>query len=66
MGYNRHREDREIADAIEQSNRRIMGVTLGQVCAADLVVLEVSCHVCRRHGRYRVTRLIDRYGPGSS
>lgn len=43
---------------------RIEGVTLGQVCASGLVVLEVACHSCSRRGRYRVTRLIDRHGAG--
>ena len=42
------------------------GVTLGQVCAAGLVVLEVACHSCPRRGRYRVTRLIDKYGAGKA
>jgi len=66
VGYSRRREAREIAEAIDESNRRIAGVTLGQVCAANLAVLEVSCHVCPRRGRYRVTRLIDRHGAGKS
>ena len=43
VGYSRRREAREIAEAIEDANRRIAGVTLGQVCAANLVVLEISC-----------------------
>ena len=66
VGYSRRREAREIAESIDESNRRIAGVTLGQVCAAQLVVLEVSCHVCPRRGRYRLTRLIDRHGAGKS
>ena len=64
MGYSRRREAREIAESIEESNRRIAGVTLGQVCAAGFVMLDVSCHVCPRRGRYRVTRLIDQHGAG--
>lgn len=44
----------------------VAGVTLGQVCAARLVALDVSCHVCPRRGRYRLTRLIDRQGAGKS
>jgi hypothetical protein len=39
-------------------------VTLGQVCASGLVVLEVACYQCPRRGRYRVTRLIDQHGAG--
>src|SRR3954447_15269213 len=62
MGYSRRREAREIADAIDESNRRVAGVTLGTVCSANLVMLEVACHSCPRRGRYRVTRLIDRHG----
>ncbi len=64
MGYSRRREDRLIADEIEESNRQIADVTLGQVCAANILFLDVRCHVCSRRGRYRVTRLIDRYGAG--
>ena len=64
MGYSRRREAREIAESIEESNRRIVGVTLGQVCAAGFLMLDVSCHVCPRRGRYRVTRLIDQHGAG--
>jgi hypothetical protein len=62
MGYSRRREAREIADAIDESHRRIAGVTLGTVCSANLLMLEVACHSCPRRGRYRVTRLIDRHG----
>jgi len=50
VGYSRRREDREIAESIAESNRRISGVTLGQVCAAQLIVLDVSCNVCPRKG----------------
>jgi hypothetical protein len=64
MGYSRRREARDIADAIDESNRRIAGVTLGVVCSANIVMLEVACHSCPRRGRYRLTRLIDRYGAG--
>ncbi|MDQ2835579.1 MAG: hypothetical protein M3Y50_17925 [Acidobacteriota bacterium] len=64
VGYSRRREDREIAEVIQKSNSSITGVTLGQVCAANFVVLYVSCHVCPRRGRYRVTRLIDQHGAG--
>ncbi len=64
MGYSRRREAREIAESIEESTRRIAGVTLGQTCAAGLVMLDVRCHVCPRRGRYRITRLIDQYGAG--
>ena len=64
VGYSRRREAREIAECIADSNRAIKGVTLAHVCAANLVILEVSCHACPRRGRYRVTRLIDRYGSG--
>lgn len=62
MGYSRRREARDIADAIDESNRRIAGVTLGMVCSTNMVMLEVACHSCPRRGRYRVTRLIDRHG----
>ena len=64
MGYSRRREMREIAESIRESNQSIAGVILGQICAAGIVVLEVSCHVCPRRGRYRVTRLIDQHGAG--
>jgi hypothetical protein len=39
-GYSRRKELREIADSIRESNARIAGVTLGQVRASGLVVLE--------------------------
>jgi hypothetical protein len=64
VGYSRRKESREIADSIEESNRQIAGITLGHVCAAGVVVLNVSSHNCPRRGRYRVTRLIDCHGPG--
>ncbi|MFL6446191.1 MAG: hypothetical protein ACJ746_00585 [Bryobacteraceae bacterium] len=64
MGSSRRREAREIAGWIAESNKAIEGVTLGQVCAAGLVVLEVQCHQCPRKGRYRVTRLVDQHGAG--
>jgi hypothetical protein len=64
VGYNRRRELREIVDYIRESDNRIAGVTLGQVCAAGVVTLDVACHSCPRRGRYRVTRLIDRHGAG--
>src|SRR4051794_26899681 len=63
MGYSRRKELREIAESIEASNRAIDGVTLGAVCGSGTVMLPVACHACPRKGRYRVTRLIDRYGP---
>ena len=66
MGYSRRKELREIAESIRESNARIEGATLGQVCAAGVVVLEVACHGCPRRGRYRVTRLIDRHGAGKA
>lgn len=37
-------------------------VTLGKLCAAGMVILEVACDHCPRRGRYRITRLIDRHG----
>jgi hypothetical protein len=43
----------------------ITGVTLGQVCAAEVVFLDVACYQCARKGRYRITRLIDRHGAGT-
>jgi hypothetical protein len=52
---------REITDRIKESNANIAGVTLGRVCAAGMVFLDVSCHAFARRGRYRVTRLIDRH-----
>ena len=61
MGYSRRNELREIADCIDASNRAIEGVTLGAVRAGGTVILPVACHTCPRRGRYRVTRLIDRY-----
>ena len=64
VGYSRRKELREMAESILESNARIKGVTLGQVCAAGVVVLDVACHGCPRRGRYRVTRLIDRHGAG--
>ena len=64
MGYRKRQALREIAESIQESNTRIAGVTLGQVCAAGLAVLDVACHSCPRRGRYRVTRLIDRHGAG--
>jgi len=64
MGYSRRRELRELTDRIRESDARIEGVTLGQVCAGGMVMLEVACHCCPRRGRYRVTRLIDRHGAG--
>ena len=63
MGYSRRKESREIAEAIEESNRRIEGVTLGQLSAAGMVTLHVSCHQCQRRGRYRITGLIDKFSP---
>ncbi|MGH9345478.1 MAG: hypothetical protein ACRD19_17155 [Terriglobia bacterium] len=65
MGSSRRKELREIADGIRESHARIAGVTLGQVCAAGVVVLDVACHSCPRRGRYRITRLIDRHGAGT-
>lgn len=64
MGINNRRAMREIAVCIAEANQQIAGWTLGQVCAADHVVLPVSCYVCPRKGRYRVTRLIYQHGPG--
>ena len=63
MGYSRRKEARELVEVIEESNRRVQGVTLGQVCASGAVFLNVACHRCPRRGRYRLTRLIDQYGP---
>ena len=54
----------EIAESIDQATRAIGAVTLGQVCASGVVMLEVACRRCPRKGRYRVTRLIDRHGAG--
>jgi hypothetical protein len=62
VGYSRRKEARELVEVIEESNARIQGVTLGQLCASGTVVLTVACHRCPRRGRYRLTRLIDRYG----
>jgi hypothetical protein len=62
MGHRRRKEDLEIFNCTMSSNRDIAGVTLGQVCSANVVMLDVACHRCARRGRYRVTRLIDRYG----
>jgi hypothetical protein len=62
MGYSRRREAREIAESIEESQRAIAGVTLGEICSRGMIMLDVACHSCPRRGRYRVTRLIDRYG----
>jgi hypothetical protein len=64
VGYSRRKEAHEIAESIRESNNAIAGVTLSQVCAGGLVVLEVACYGCSRRGRYRVTRLIDRHGAG--
>ena len=44
MGYSRRKESREIAEVTEESNRSIEGVTLGQLSAAGMVTLHVSCH----------------------
>lgn len=54
----------EIAFAIREANKAIAGVTLGQVCAAGTVFLEVACYECKRKGSYRLMRLIDRHGAG--
>lgn len=54
----------EIAFATREANAAIAGLTLGQVCAAGTVSLEVACYECQRKGRYRLTRLIDRHGAG--
>lgn len=62
VGYSRRKEARELVEVIEESNRRIHGVTLGHLCADATVLLNVACHRCPRRGRYRLTRLIDRYG----
>jgi len=50
MGYSRRRELLEIAQAIVESNRQIDGITLGQICAAGAVMLEVSCHCVPKAG----------------
>lgn len=63
MGYSRRKEARDIAQEIDDVNKALSGQTLGSACAAGLVTLNVSCYVCRRRGRYRLTRLIDQYGP---
>ena len=62
MGYSRRKEARENVEQIDEANRRITGITLGQVCAAGIVTLNMACYGCRRRGRYKVTGLIDRYG----
>jgi hypothetical protein len=36
-------------------------ITLGRV-AARLAMLEIGCRKCERHGRLRVTRLIEEHG----
>jgi hypothetical protein len=54
----------EITFAIRDADKAISGITLGQVCAAGVVSLEVACYRCKRKGRYRLTRLIDRHGAG--
>lgn len=64
MGYSRRKEAREIADSIRESKRAIEGLTLCRLCAGGMIMLPVGCHACPRRGRYRVTRLMDRHGPG--
>jgi hypothetical protein len=64
MGVNRRKAEMEIAIAIREADKAISGMTLGQVCAAGVVSLEVACYQCSRRGRYRLTRLIDRHGAG--
>lgn len=63
VGYSRRKEAREIAELIDEANRRIEGLKLGHLCASGTVFLDVACYRCPRRGRYRLTRLIDRYGP---
>ena len=62
MGTSRRREERDVADAIDKANRYIADMTLGRVCSAGIVRLDIACYQCPRRGRYRVTRLIDRHG----
>ena len=50
MGCSRRKKAGEIADSIRESNNAMAGVTLGQVCAAGLVVLDVASHGCSRRG----------------
>jgi hypothetical protein len=57
------RKPRELVELIEDANRCIEGLTLGHLCATGTVFLNVACYRCPRRGRYRLTRLIDRYGP---
>jgi hypothetical protein len=63
MGYSRRKEAREIAQAIEEANKALVGHTLESACATGLTMLGVSCQRCPRRGRYRLTRLNDRHGP---
>lgn len=62
MGQMKRRETREAASHIVEENRYLGDKTLGAMCAAGVVTLNVSCQNCPRHGRYRITRLIDRHG----
>jgi hypothetical protein len=62
MGYSRRKEAREIVESIESADRAAAGRTLGALCAAGVMVLDVACYTCPRKGRYRLTRLIDRHG----
>jgi hypothetical protein len=64
VGYSRRKEAQEIVDTVKEADRKIQGVTLGQLCAANMAVLDVACFRCQRRGRYRLTRLIDRHGAG--
>lgn len=63
VGYNKRREAREVAQTIENSRSAAAGISLGVLCADGAVWLNVACHTCPRRGRYRLTRLIDTYGP---
>jgi hypothetical protein len=64
MGYNKRRDQNEAMADLEKERRYVQNMTLGGICAAGIITLNVACMNCPRRGRYRVTRLVDRYGAG--
>jgi len=41
-------------------------ISLGDVAARDVAMIDIRCGRCDRHGRLSVQRLMARYGPDAS